>query len=133
VTENAIMHNPEPLIDTLHRLRTLGVDLAIDDFGTGQTALTYLRRLPVTTLKIDRSFVGDIPGDENDAAIAKAVITLGNSLNLRVVAEGIETGEQLRFLEQNQCTIGQGYFISQPLPKQEIENWMKSRQESAAS
>jgi diguanylate cyclase (GGDEF)-like protein/PAS domain S-box-containing protein len=133
VTENAIMNNPKPLIDTLHRLRTLGVDLAIDDFGTGQTALTYLRRLPVTTLKIDRSFVGDIPGDENDAAIAKAVITLGNSLNLRVVAEGIETGEQLRFLEQNQCTIGQGYFISQPLPKQEIENWMKSRQESAAS
>ena len=128
VTENAMMNNPESYIKTLIALRGLGVELAIDDFGTGQTTLTYLRRLPVTTLKIDRSFVGDIPADKTDAAIAQAIITLGRNLDLCVIAEGVESKAQWQFLKNNACAVGQGYYISRPLPKEEIEAWMTDRQ-----
>lgn len=116
VTESAIMHNAQEVISTLLELKSMGVQLSIDDFGTGYSSLSYLRRFPVDRLKIDQSFVRDIATDPENAAIAQAVITLGHSMNLRVVAEGVETLEQLAFLRAHQCDEKQGYLFSRPLP-----------------
>lgn len=116
VTESAIMHNAQEVISTLLKLKSMGVQLSIDDFGTGYSSLSYLKRFPVDRLKIDQSFVRDIATDPESAAIAQAVITLGHSMNLRVVAEGVETLEQLAFLRAHQCDEKQGYLFSRPLP-----------------
>lgn len=116
VTESAIMHNAQEVISTLQKLKSMGVKLSIDDFGTGYSSLSYLKRFPVDRLKIDQSFVRDIATDPESAAIAQAVITLGHSMNLRVVAEGVENLEQLAFLRAHQCDEKQGYLFSRPLP-----------------
>jgi diguanylate cyclase (GGDEF)-like protein/PAS domain S-box-containing protein len=121
VTESQIMTNPEEAIKILQQISDIGVELAVDDFGTGYSSLAYLKRLPIDKLKIDQAFVRELPDDEEDSAIARAIIALGKSLNLKVIAEGVETKEQRDFLVINGCENIQGYFYSKPLPADAIE------------
>jgi EAL domain-containing protein (putative c-di-GMP-specific phosphodiesterase class I) len=120
VTESLAMHDASKFIDELQALKDLGLQLAIDDFGTGYSSLNYLKRFPIDRLKIDKSFVCDIDHDADDAAIVKAVITLGHSLNLKVLAEGVESAQQLAFLRSNKCDEVQGFYFFQPLPFEQI-------------
>lgn len=122
ITEGFVMQQPEEVIVLLGSIRDLGVRIAIDDFGTGYSSLSYLKQLPVQKLKIDRSFVKDIPGDLDDVAITRAIIALGLRLNMSIVAEGVETEDQLAFLRQEGCTEAQGYLFSKPVPAPEIQN-----------
>jgi len=121
VTENEVMTKYEEVIFRLKRIHDLGIKIAIDDFGTGHSSLSYLKRLPVTKLKIDKSFVQDIPEDEEDAAIVNAIIALAKILNLDIIAEGVETVEQKEFLLQNGCENIQGYYSGKPMPAKEME------------
>ena len=116
ITETSVMKNPEEAIRTLEYLRSLGVRLAVDDFGTGYSSLSCLKRLPVHTLKIDRSFIQDIPTDADDVTITLAIMSMARSLELTVVAEGVETQAQLDFLERNDCDEVQGHLFSRALP-----------------
>jgi len=126
ITESQIMNNPEKAIQKLQTIRNLGIRLAVDDFGTGYSSLAYLKRLPIDKLKIDREFIKDLPGDEEDSGITKAIIALSKSLNLRVIAEGVETIEQKDFLVENGCNNIQGYLYSKPIPENEIEVFLKN-------
>ncbi|WP_339469082.1 MULTISPECIES: phosphodiesterase DibA [unclassified Pseudomonas] len=125
VTESAVMDDPEVALEQLHRLRELGLRLAIDDFGTGYSSLLRLKRLPVQKLKIDQGFVAGLPWDEDDAAIVRVVIALAKSMGMQVQAEGIEQVEQARFLLEQECDLGQGYWFGRPMPAQEID-WSKA-------
>ena len=116
ITESSLMVNPHEATRTLEYLKSLGVTLSIDDFGTGYSSLSYLKRFPINALKVDRSFVRDITTDMNDAAITLAVISMAHNLGLKVVAEGVETEEQLAFLAENGCDQIQGYYLAKPLP-----------------
>jgi diguanylate cyclase (GGDEF)-like protein/PAS domain S-box-containing protein len=120
LTESVMLENVEETIATLLELRKLDVKISIDDFGTGYSSLSYLKRLPIDTLKIDQSFVRNSPADADDAAIAMLIISMAHSLNLSVVAEGVETEEQMRLLRSQQCDIMQGYLVSRPLPGAEM-------------
>ncbi|MEO8600407.1 MAG: EAL domain-containing protein, partial [bacterium] len=115
ITESTLMENAQDTLQALQRLRRLDVRLSIDDFGTGYSSLAYLKRFPVNTIKIDKSFVDDVPHDADDAAIIKGIIALAHSLRLEVVAEGVETESQLRFLRDQSCDLMQGYFLSKPV------------------
>ncbi|WEJ05917.1 EAL domain-containing protein [Pseudomonas sp. FJ2-5-13] len=125
VTESAVMDDPEVALEQLHRLRELGLRLAIDDFGTGYSSLLRLKRLPVQKLKIDQGFVAGLPWDEDDAAIVRVVIALAKSMGMQVHAEGIEQVEQARFLLDQECDMGQGYWFGRPMPAQEID-WTRA-------
>ena len=114
VTETSFMQNPETAIQTLIKLRETGVRIAIDDFGTGYSSLSYLKRLPIDSVKLDASFVKDATTDPDDAALVMAIITLAHNLRLKVIAEGIETEDQLSFLKLLRCDEGQGYFFGKP-------------------
>ena len=116
ITESAAMHDAKATSATLHKLKGLGVRIAIDDFGTGYSSLSYLKRFPIDSLKIDRAFVTDLPGNQDDASIAQAVITMAHALRLKVIAEGVENEAQLEFLIANSCDEMQGYYFSRPLP-----------------
>ena len=116
LTESILMHDAEISLSALDSLKNLGVLLAIDDFGTGYSSLSYLKRFPINTLKIDQSFVKNLATDADDATIVSAVIGMGINLKQRVIAEGVETREQLSFLQARQCNAGQGYLFSPPLP-----------------
>jgi diguanylate cyclase (GGDEF)-like protein len=128
VSEGFIMQEVDRAQEILKGLRALDVSLAIDDFGTGYSSLTYLKRLPISKLKIDRAFVCDVPADSEDAAITRAVIALGKNLRLKVIAEGVENENQLNFLQQEGCDEIQGYLYGHPLPPEpflrHIEQWM---------
>jgi EAL domain-containing protein (putative c-di-GMP-specific phosphodiesterase class I) len=115
VTESSMMENPDAAARTLQALRALGVTIAVDDFGTGYSSLSFLRRFPIDALKVDQSFVRDVVDDEDDAAISRAVIAMGRSLRLDIVAEGVETEQQLAFLRAEGCHKAQGYLFSRPL------------------
>jgi diguanylate cyclase (GGDEF)-like protein len=132
LTESMLMTNPEAAVEILTRIKALGMRLSVDDFGTGYSSLAYLKRFPLDALKIDRTFVRDLPDDPDDAAITKAVIRLAHSLSLKVVAEGVENIAQLRELEQYDCDEIQGYYISRPLPAADCVAFLLREQAAAA-
>ncbi|MGX9461904.1 putative bifunctional diguanylate cyclase/phosphodiesterase [Shewanella sp. A14] len=124
VTESCMMNDPDAIIRDLKLLGAMGISLSIDDFGTGYSSLNYLKKLPIDKLKIDQSFVRDIPRDPNNTAIAKAVIVLGHALNLQIIAEGVETVEQANFLRMNGCDLAQGYLYSKPRLPAELSEFL---------
>jgi len=120
ITEGIVIQNLDDTVNKMRRLKKLGVSFAMDDFGTGYSSLTYLKRLPVDALKIDQSFVRDATHDPNDAEIIRAIVAMARSLNLEVIAEGVETPEQLAFLQALGCHLYQGFIYSRPLPLKEF-------------
>lgn len=125
ITEGLIMQQAEASIGALRELVAMDIRISIDDFGTGYSSLSYLKRFPIDVLKIDQSFVRDIPKDEDDAAIASTIVTLAHSLGLKVVAEGVETAEQLNFMREHRCDAMQGYYLSRPLIADQFEEFLK--------
>ena len=121
ITESMVMKDVDKAIFKMHELVDMGIRLSMDDFGTGYSSLAALKRFPIHTLKIDKSFIRDVTTNPNDAAISASIIALAHTMNLTVVAEGVETQEQLAFLLEKGCEIGQGYFFSKPLPASEAE------------
>lgn len=116
ITETLLMENVNAALDILHKIKALGVRIAIDDFGTGYSSFSYLKSLPIDTLKIDREFIKDIPDSDKDMQISSVIIYLAKQLGFKVVAEGVETLEQLMFLKSNQCDLAQGFYFSKPIP-----------------
>jgi len=131
LTESMVMANAEQSVRILGELKSIGVRVAIDDFGTGYSSLAYLKRLPIDTLKIDQEFVGDVTIDPDDAAITSTIITMAHSLDLNVIAEGVETPEQLAFLRAQGCDEIQGYWLSMPLPAEACLRFIAARSELA--
>ncbi len=125
ITENTLMQDMEVIIPKLKELRRLGVHIAIDDFGTGYSSLSYLQQFPIQTLKIDRSFVGDIRADESDASIVNAIVAMARGLKLDLIAEGVENRTQLRYLHAQGCSEGQGFIFSKPVPANDITNMIR--------
>jgi EAL domain-containing protein (putative c-di-GMP-specific phosphodiesterase class I) len=126
VTESAIMHNATRAVEVLTAIKDLGVRLAIDDFGTGYSSLAHLKRFPIDTLKVDRSFIREVPNDAEDKAIAEAIIAMGKTLSLTVVAEGVETPQQQAFLSERLCDEMQGYYFSTPVAAQDFAELLRS-------
>lgn len=124
ITESALIDDPENAAATLGRLKDMGLTISLDDFGTGYSSLSYLKRFPINCLKIDRAFVRDIATDPDDAAIVTAIITMAQSLKLEVVAEGVESQQQVDFLRARGCFAAQGYFFSKPLPADLAQEWL---------
>lgn len=125
ITESLLAEDVDEASKLLHQLSALGFEISVDDFGTGYSSLSFLKRYPINTLKIDRSFVNDITTDPDDAVICAAIIALAHSLNMKVVAEGIETKPQLDFLTEQKCDRYQGFYFSRPLPAEDIEKMLK--------
>jgi EAL domain-containing protein (putative c-di-GMP-specific phosphodiesterase class I) len=126
ITEGQIMQEPEEVIEVLSHLGVMGLSLSIDDFGTGQASLTYLKELPVEKLKIDQSFVRDIASNSDDQLIVKATIELAHTLDLKVVAEGVETLAVFDLLAEMNCDHVQGYYISRPLEVDQVADWFET-------
>lgn len=126
ITENVLMDDNPGVAEALRELHELGVKIAIDDFGTGYSSLSYLKRYPIDKLKIDQSFVRDMTSDSGDATLVTAIIAMGHSLNIPVIAEGIETDEQLAMLRANGCDMGQGFHIGRPMPLDELLQWFSN-------
>ncbi|HAI30391.1 MAG TPA: GGDEF domain-containing protein, partial [Thalassospira sp.] len=125
VTETAMMQEIKKAATILDELRHLGLKIAVDDFGTGYSSLAYLKRLPINSIKIDRSFVRDVTIDTDDAAITRTIIAMGHNLGLKVIAEGVETQEQMNFLRECNCDEVQGFLIATPLPPEEIVQYIR--------
>ena len=119
-----MMDNMQEVNETLHQLRALGLKIALDDFGTGYSSLNYLKTFPITTVKIDQSFVHDITAETRQASIAQAIITLAHSMNLDVLAEGVETIDQLQYLQAHGCDTMQGYLFSQPMTALQLPSFL---------
>jgi len=132
LTESLLMVNTEEAVRTLEYLKSLGLKLSIDDFGTGYSSLSYLKRFPIDALKIDRSFIDEITTDLDDATITRAVIGMAHNLGLKVVAEGVETEEQLKFLSANGCDEAQGYYFARPQPAGEVVKWLRDTRQGRA-
>lgn len=126
ITESTLMRDPERALDILARISELGVGFALDDFGTGYSSLAQLRHLPVSALKIDRSFITHMTESAEDASIVRSTIQLGRSLNLQVVAEGVESAEHLSALEEFGCHTVQGFYLSRPIPAEAVTDWMRA-------
>jgi EAL domain-containing protein (putative c-di-GMP-specific phosphodiesterase class I) len=127
LTESLIMKDLQQAIATMDELQAMGVQLSIDDFGTGYSSLSALKHFPIVRLKIDQSFVRNIPTDSDDRAIASAMVALGHRLDLKVIAEGVESEEQLAFLRENNCDEVQGYHLSRPIPPVEVEALLRAQ------
>ena len=127
LTETFLMQDSKSTGVVPQGLKDMGVQLALDDFGTGYSSLSYLKRFPIDTVKIDQSFVRDVTTDADDASIVSAVISMGESLHMRVVAEGVETREQLAFLQEHGCPFGQGYYFSQPMVADEFSHLLEKK------
>ncbi len=128
LTESLLISNEQQVLQKLKLLKSMGINLAIDDFGTGYSSLSYLKHFPLNRLKIDKSFINDILTDPDDASITEAIIAMGHSLKLKVIAEGVETREQLVFLEDRGCDEIQGYYLSKPLSENDLAHFIKSRE-----
>ncbi len=126
LTESMLVENPEMAIDSLERLKAIGIEIAIDDFGTGYSSLSYLQKFPFDSLKIDRCFVRDIDTNPKNAAIANAIIAMANQMQLKTIAEGVETAAELAFFREHQCNEIQGYLFSRPLPAPEFEELVRA-------
>jgi EAL domain-containing protein (putative c-di-GMP-specific phosphodiesterase class I) len=133
ITEGIAMQDAELATAVLTDLQKMGVQIVIDDFGVGYSSLNYLKRFPINALKIDRSFVRDLTADPNDSAIASTIIAMAHALNLTVVAEGVETEEQLTFLREHQCHEFQGYHCARPLPADKLEELLRKRAPAGVS
>jgi EAL domain-containing protein (putative c-di-GMP-specific phosphodiesterase class I) len=127
LTESVLMQQPELAASILKKLRDKGVTVSVDDFGTGYSSLSYLKKLPLDILKIDQSFIRKLSENPDDAAIAIAIISMGQSLNLRVIAEGVESAEDLEFLRTHGCDEAQGFYFSQPVPPKEFARLLGER------
>ncbi|MNR37419.1 Phytochrome-like protein cph2 [compost metagenome] len=121
ITESIFMESYEPIIHKLEVLRSLGVRIALDDFGTGYSSLSYLKQLPISTLKIDKGFIDNLPEEDKNRSLTEAMIEIGHKMGLEVVAEGVESYQQLAYLKDNGCDLIQGYFLSKPLDEDEVE------------
>jgi EAL domain-containing protein (putative c-di-GMP-specific phosphodiesterase class I) len=129
LTESAVMEDAEKSVQILRRLSEHGCRIAVDDFGTGYSSLSYLRRLPLDRLKIDRAFIGEIATSREDAEIVRAIIKLAHSLRLKVVAEGVETEDQLRFLRSLGCDLYQGFLCSPPVQPDQFATLVRDQQD----
>jgi EAL domain-containing protein (putative c-di-GMP-specific phosphodiesterase class I) len=127
LTERMLMDDLPAVQAALHRLKAIGVHIAVDDFGTGYSSLGHLKDLPLDRLKIDRSFVQDLPGDRGSAAIAHAIVQMGRALGLQVVAEGVETTAQSQWLREHDCDAQQGYLCGEPMSAAAFEGWLRAR------
>ncbi|HEY1392507.1 MAG TPA: EAL domain-containing protein, partial [Methylibium sp.] len=125
ITETSLMKDLQGVIPSLHRLNEIGVEISIDDFGTGYSSLAYLTSLPISELKIDRSFVRDLGVTLQSSAVVTAIIALSRSLGLRVVAEGVESMRQMEVLHRLGCSVMQGFLFSRALPPEELEQWLQ--------
>jgi EAL domain-containing protein (putative c-di-GMP-specific phosphodiesterase class I) len=126
ITETVLMEDVENAAETLNELKAMGIRLAVDDFGTGYSSMSYLKRFPLDVMKIDRSFIADLEHDESDRAICQAMISVARGLNMEVVAEGIETEYQVRFLQDAGCQIGQGFLLDKPMKTGDFIERLKS-------
>lgn len=133
LTENAVMTDPEHAIRVLGILVSTGINVSIDDFGTGHCSLSYIKKLPVNEIKIDRSFIMEMNGDQNDLTIVRSTIGLAHNMNLKVIAEGVEDATTLGRLRELGCDKAQGYHISRPLPMNALVNWLGERRDVACS
>ena len=131
LTESVVLENVEDTIAKMRELKLLGVSFSMDDFGTGYSSLQYLKRLPLDQIKIDQSFVRDITTDPNDAAIVQTIIAMTEALGLNVIAEGVETDEQLEFLDLRGCHAFQGYLFSMPVPLAQFESALREKYNSS--
>jgi EAL domain-containing protein (putative c-di-GMP-specific phosphodiesterase class I) len=128
LTESMLLQHTAPMMSLMHRLRGIGVRLAIDDFGTGYSSLSYLQRLPIDILKIDRAFVERVGTDANAAALVRAIVSLGESMSLRTIAEGIENAQQAERLRSLGCDYGQGFFFGMPMSADELAAYIDRSQ-----
>ena len=133
LTESSIMENAVSTIETLTDIKVRGIRLAVDDFGTGYSSLNYLKNFPFDRIKIAQDFVRDIPGDVDDCAIVKAIIALAETLNLRLIAEGVETREQVDFLFDHRCREMQGFYFARPLPADDFLAYLNAGLAAAAA
>ena len=127
ITESLLVRSPEKVVVIMNKLAAFGFTLALDDFGTGYSSLAYLKKFPITTLKIDRTFVIGVPNDENDCAIAQAIVTMGKQLRQEIVAEGVETVEQMTFLRNLGCDQLQGYLFSPAIPADAFAQMLREK------
>ena len=127
ITESVVMTNPQRSVDVLNKLDNLGIEIALDDFGTGYSSLTYLKRLPISKLKIDKSFIMDMLEDDNDAMIVRSTIDLAHNLGMSTIAEGIEEKESMELLSILGCELGQGYFFSRPISGLDFKNKLQNK------
>jgi EAL domain-containing protein (putative c-di-GMP-specific phosphodiesterase class I) len=132
MTEGTVMLNASGVLDTLKMLKAIGVRLAIDDFGTGYSSMSLMKQFPIDTIKIDRSFVRDLPIDSEDQAIAQAIISMGKALGMTVIAEGVETLEQEAFLRSHACDEMQGFLFSKPLPAKQMADLLRAERPLAS-
>jgi EAL domain-containing protein (putative c-di-GMP-specific phosphodiesterase class I) len=133
ITEGMVITNPERALRVLNSIKAMGVRLAIDDFGTGYSSLAQLKHFPIDTLKVDRSFIRDIPNDNEDRAITEAIIAMGKSLGLNVVAEGVETVHQLDFLRHKDCDEMQGFYFSKAVAPDDLAQLLRQHQAAPAA